>query len=227
MAASSLGRLTLDLVAKIGNFTGPMTQAERQARNSSKKISDSFSIASVAATAFGAAVAGVSVGGMIAFANQTINMGNEIKKFSQLSNSSLKEFQYYSKGAETAGISMESFADKMKDMQDRIGDFQQTGGGPLADFFENIAPLVGVTIQQFQKLSGPQALQLYYDSLQKVGASQNDMKFYMEAIISDSSLLIPLLQNGGEGFKKWGDCRKLYSAFSPCTATVKTTSHTK
>ncbi|MFY0034557.1 replication protein, partial [Acinetobacter baumannii] len=31
------------------------------------------------------------------------------------------------------------------------------------------------------------------------------MKFYMEAIISDSSLLIPLLENGGEGFKKWGD----------------------
>ena len=27
------------------------------------------------------------------------------------------------------------------------------------------------------------------------------MKFYMEAIISDSSLLIPLLENGGEGFK--------------------------
>jgi hypothetical protein len=212
MAAASLGRLTLDLVAKISNFTGPMTQAERQARNSSKKISDSFSIASVAATAFGAAVAGVSVGGMIAFANQTINMGNEIKKFSQLSNSSLKEFQYYSKGAETAGISMESFADKMKDMQDRIGDFQQTGGGPLADFFENIAPLVGVTIQQFQKLSGPQALQLYYDSLQKVGASQNDMKFYMEAIISDSSLLIPLLQNGGEGFKKWGDAAERANA---------------
>jgi len=212
MAAASLGRLTLDLVAKISNFTGPMTQAERQARNSSKKISDSFSIASVAATAFGAAIAGVSVGGMIAFANQTINMGNEIKKFSQLSNSSLKEFQYYSKGAETAGISMESFADKMKDMQDRIGDFQQTGGGPLADFFENIAPLVGVTIQQFQKLSGPQALQLYYDSLQKVGASQNDMKFYMEAIISDSSLLIPLLQNGGEGFKKWGDAAERANA---------------
>ncbi|EPP9764658.1 transglycosylase SLT domain-containing protein, partial [Acinetobacter baumannii] len=42
-------------------------------------------------------------------------------------------------------------------------------------------------------------------SLEKAGASTNDMKFYMEAIISDSSLLIPLLENGGEGFKKWGD----------------------
>lgn len=212
MAASSLGRLTLDLVTKIGNFTGPMTQAERQAKSSSKNIANSFSVASIAATAFGAAVAGVSIGGMAAFADQTIQTGSEIKKFAQLANTSVRDFQFYAKGAETAGISMESFADKMKDMQDRIGDFQQTGGGPLADFFENIAPLVGVTIQQFQKLSGPEALQLYYDSLQKVGASQNDLKFYMEAIISDSSLLIPLLENGGEGFKKWGDAAERANA---------------
>ena len=212
MATASLGRLTLDLVAKIGNFTEPMTKAERHAKNSSKGIASSFDIAAMAATALGAAIAGISVGGLVALADQTIQTGSEIKKFSQLSNSSYREFQYYSKGAEIAGISIESFADKMKDMQDRIGDFQQTGGGPLADFFENIAPLVGVTIQQFQKLSGPEALQLYYDSLQKVGATQNDMKFYMEAIISDSSLLIPLLENGGEGFKKWGDAAERANA---------------
>lgn len=205
MAANSLGRLTLDLVAKIGEFVGPMTQAEHKARDANKGIADSFNVASVAAKAFGAVVAGASVAGVAAFVDQTITAGNEVKKFSQLANASMSQFQYYAKGAETAGISMESFADKMKDMQDRIGDFQQTGGGPLADFFTNIAPLVGVTIQQFQKLSGPEAMQLYYDSLVKVGASQNDMKFYMEAIISDSSLLIPLLENGGAGFKKWGD----------------------
>lgn len=82
--------------------------------------------------------------------------------------------------------------------------FSKLAAGPLADFFENIAPLVGVTIQQFQKLSGPEALQLYYDSLQKVGASQNDLKFYMEAIISDSSLLIPLLENGGRVLRSGG-----------------------
>jgi hypothetical protein len=205
MAAASLGRLTLDLVTRIGNFTGPMGQAERQARSSSESIANSFNVASVAAKAFGAVVAGASVAGVAAFVDQTITAGNEVKKFSQLANASMSQFQYYAKGAETAGISMESFADKMKDMQDRIGDFQQTGGGPLADFFENIAPLVGVTIQQFQKLSGPEAMQLYYDSLVKANASQNDMKFYMEAIISDSSLLIPLLENGGAGFKKWGE----------------------
>ena len=205
MATNSLGRLTLDMVVKLGNYMEGLDKAGRQAKKSGKEIESGLTVGSLAIKALGVAAAGISVAGITAFTSQTIEAGNEIKKFSQLANTSMRDFQYYSKGAATAGINIESFADKMKDMQDRIGDFQQTGGGPLADFFENIAPLVGVTIQQFQKLSGPDALQLYHDSLVKAGASQNDMKFYMEAIISDSSLLLPLLEQNGAGFKKWGD----------------------
>ncbi|MHA3054816.1 hypothetical protein E0H77_00510 [Acinetobacter sp. ANC 4633] len=203
--AASLGRLTLDLVTRISSFTEPLERAERQAEGSTKKIAKSFDVASLAVKALGAVAAGLSVASVMAYAEKFVDAGNDIQKFAKLSNASIQQFQYYAVGADTAGISMESFADKMKDMQDRIGDFQRTGGGPLADFFNDIAPRVGVTIEQFQKLSGPQALQLFYDSLQKAGASTNDMKFYMESIISDSSLLIPLLENGGKGFKKWGD----------------------
>lgn len=203
--AASLGRLTLDLVTRISSFTEPLERAERQAEDSTKKITKSFDIASLAVKALGAAAAGLSVASVMAYAEKFVDAGNDIQKFAKLSNASIQQFQYYAVGADTAGISMESFADKMKDMQDRIGEFQRTGGGPLADFFNDIAPRVGVTIDQFQKLSGPEALQLFYDSLQKAGASTNDMKFYMESIISDSSLLIPLLENGGKGFKKWGD----------------------
>ncbi|MHA3052603.1 transglycosylase SLT domain-containing protein [Acinetobacter sp. ANC 4640] len=202
--AASLGRLTLDLVTRISSFTEPLERAERQAEDSTKKITKSFDVASLAVKALGAAAAGLSVASVMAYAEKFIDAGNNIQKFAKLSNASIQQFQYYAVGADTAGISMESFADKMKDMQDRIGDFQRTGGGPLADFFNDIAPRVGVTIDQFQKLSGPEALQLFYDSLQKAGASTNDMKFYMESIISDSSLLIPLLENGGKGFQKWG-----------------------
>ncbi|MFA3378861.1 transglycosylase SLT domain-containing protein [Acinetobacter baumannii] len=205
MATNSLGRLTLDLVVQTASFSEPLSRAERQARTSSQGIANSLNIAAIAVSALSGAVAGLSVAQLVNFSDQVIQTGNDIQKFSKLANASVREFQYYAKGAETAGISLESFADKMKDMQDRIGDFQQTGGGPLADFFTNIAPKVGVTIQQFQKLSGPEALQLFYNSLEKAGASTNDMKFYMEAIISDSSLLIPLLEKNGQGFKKWGD----------------------
>ncbi|MCG2575206.1 transglycosylase SLT domain-containing protein [Acinetobacter sp. ME22] len=203
--AASLGRLTLDLVTRISSFTEPLERAERQAEDSTNKIAKSFDTASFAVKALGAVAAGLSVASVMAFAEKFVDAGNDIQKFAKLSNASIQQFQYYAVGADTAGISMESFADKMKDMQDRIGDFQRTGGGPLADFFNDIAPRVGVTIDQFQKLSGPDALQLFYNSLEKAGASTNDMKFYMESIISDSSLLIPLLEDGGKGFKKWGD----------------------
>lgn len=205
MATASLGRLTLDLVARISGYTEPLSRAERETRRSTRAISESFDVASLAVKGFGVVMGGLSVAGVIAYSEKVITAGNDIQKFSKLANASTAQLQYYAKGAETAGISLESFADKMKDMQDRIGDFQQTGGGPLADFFNNIAPRVGVTIQQFQKLSGPEALQLFYNSLEKAGASTNDMKFYMEQIISDSSLLIPLLEKNGQGFKFWGD----------------------
>ncbi|WP_151859382.1 transglycosylase SLT domain-containing protein [Acinetobacter nosocomialis] len=208
MATNSLGRLTLDLVVQTASFTEPLSKAERQARTSSQGIASSLNVAAIAVSALGGAIAGLSIANLVSYSEKVIQTGSDIQRFSKLANASVKDFQYFAKGAESAGISMESFADKMKDMQDRIGDFQQTGGGPLADFFENIAPRVGVTIQQFQKLSGPDALQLFYNSLEKAGASTNDMKFYMEAIISDSSLLIPLLENGGQGFKEYGEAAK-------------------
>ena len=203
--SSKLGTLTLDLVARIGQFIAPIEQARDATTDATDEIEEGFTTAGLAAKAFGAILAGVSVGAVAEYVNGLMQAGNELVAFSRLANASVEQFQYYAKGAAYAGIEMEQFADQMKDVQDRIGDFQQSGGGPLADFFENIAPLVGVTIQQFQKLSGPEALQLFYDSLQKVGATENDIKFYMESLIGDSSKLIPLLENGGEGFKKWGD----------------------
>src|SRR5690606_20447537 len=72
---------------------------------------------------------------------------------------------------------------------------------PMKDFFEQIAPRVGLTADAFRKLSGPQALQLYYDSLQQAGASQQDMTFYMEALASDATALIPLLRDNGKAIK--------------------------
>ena len=211
MATASLGRLTLDLVAKIGNFTEPMTKAERHAKNASNNIADSFGIASVAAKALGVAVAGISVGGVVSFADQAMNAGNEIKKFSQLANSSTRDFQYFAKGAETAGFSMEKFADVNKDVLDRLGEVSR-GEGEMMDFFERIAPKIGVTAAQFKNLSGPEALQAYYNGLQKANLSHAEQVTYMEQLANDASMLIPLLKNGGEGFQKWGDAAERMNA---------------
>ena len=100
-------------------------------------------------------------------------MGREIDKLSQISGASTDEFQRLAFGAKTVGIEQDKLADIFKDTSDKVGEFLATGGGPLKDFFEVIAPKVGVTAQAFRDLSGPQALQLYFDSLQKPASSKS------------------------------------------------------
>lgn len=150
-------------------------------------------LAGILATAF----AGLGLANTI---KETAAYSKEIDRLAQLSGLSVERFQALAYGAERVGVSTEKLADIFKDTQDKVGDFIQTGGGALADFFENIAPRVGVTAQQFQKLNGKDALQLYVDSLQRANVSQNDFIFYLEAIASDSALLLPLLRNNGEAF---------------------------
>lgn len=129
----------------------------------------------------------------------------EIEELSSVANASVEEFQRMSFASKRFGIENEKTADILKDVSDKVGDFLQTGGGPLADFFENIAPQVGVTAEQFRRLSGPEALQLYVSSLEKANLSQNEMTFFMEAIASDATALLPLLKDDGKALKELGD----------------------
>ena len=157
--------------------------------------------ARIAATAAATALAGA----VVAMTRSTVAAANEINQLSQVANATPEVFQRWSAASATVGIEQEKLADILKDVNDRVGDFLQTGGGPMADFFENIAPRVGVTADQFARLSGPEALQLYVDSLERAGASQQEMTFYLEAMASDATRLIPLLQNGGAEMTRLGD----------------------
>lgn len=212
MASRSLGALTLDLIMKIGGFTQGATQAERQMDRTNRKLAAEQKKLRAdmekAWTNIGNAI-GIGLGGAVTAAGaltaRVIGAGSEIAKLSQISNASVAEFQAMAAGANTVGISQEKLADQFKDFNEKVGEFQQTGGGGMKDFFEQIAPKVGITADAFKKLSGPQALQLYYDSLQKAGLGQKEMSFYLESMASDTTALIPLLRDGGAGFKEMGD----------------------
>jgi len=69
-----------------------------------------------------------------------------------------------------------------------------------------------MTAEQFRNMSGPEALGAYFRALEQVNLSQSELTFYMEAIASDSSLLIPLLKNNAEGFRKAGDEAEKFGA---------------
>jgi hypothetical protein len=152
--------------------------------------------------ALGAATAVAGVTQMMTTVRDT---ASEIERLSVLAGSTPQEFQRFAAGAKSVNVDMEKFASIMKDTQDKLGDFMQTGGGELKDFFEKIGPKVGVTAESFKNLSGPQALQLFYSSLQKANLGQKETVFWMESIADDATLLAPLLANNGAEFKRLGD----------------------
>lgn len=201
MASKSLGTLTIDLIAKTGGFVAGMDKAERSSQKWRRQVEKN---AAAAGAAIGAATA-VAAGAMAVLIKSSINSAAEIENFAKLAGSSTTEFQKFAAGARTVGVESDKLSDILKDVNDKVGDFLVTGGGPLKDFFEQVAPKVGVTAEQFRNLSGPQALGLYVDTLEKAGANQQEMTFFLEAIANDATLLAPLLRNGAKEMRGLAD----------------------
>lgn len=135
-----------------------------------------------------------------------------LKNAANVAGMGFEQFQRDAYAARSLNIEYEKFGDILKDTQDKIGDFTANGGGEMADFFKNIAPKVGVTAKSFRDLSGADALQLYYNSLEKAGVSHKEMVFYMEAIADEGSGLIPILKNNGAGMREMGSQAAVISA---------------
>jgi hypothetical protein len=186
-------------VTRTEKLLGELSKSTRQATFAMRSLV-AIEVGKLLAAGFTSAAN--AIGGFVSNVRAT---AGEIGKLAQVSNASVNEFQRIAFAAQTVGIEQDKMADILKDVNDRIGDFIQTGGGPMADFFENIAPKVGVTAEQFARLSGPEALQLYVDSLEKAGLSQQEMTFFLEAMASDTTALIPLLQNGGAAMNGLAD----------------------
>ncbi|TWI58691.1 hypothetical protein IQ22_00399 [Pseudomonas duriflava] len=201
MASRSLGTLTLDLVAKTGGFVAGMDQAERSSEKWRRQVEQNMKAA-------GTAVAGASaatVAALAAMTVSTVNNAKEISRFAAVSGASVEEFQRMAVGARQAGIENDKLADIFKDVSDKLGDYATTGGGELKDFFDTAAKQAGVTADSFKGLSGPAALGLFVDTLDKAGASQQQVTFFMESLADDASLLYPLMKNNGEGMKAFAD----------------------
>lgn len=206
--STKLGTLTLNLITKTAQFTNPIKEAEKQTVTSfdamKKSVLNYGAIAVSGAAAVGA--------GVLAMASEYANAARELQTFASISNTTTQEFQKMAVGAETMGISSEKLSDQLKDFNEKLGEFITIGSGGAVDFFEQIAIKTEGSAEgarklalEMQNLSGPKALQLYVDKLEEAGVTQQQMSFYLESMASDTTNLIPLLKNGGEGFKFWAD----------------------
>tara|TARA_R110000782_G_scaffold87467_3_gene169437 strand:- start:652 stop:2298 length:1647 start_codon:yes stop_codon:yes gene_type:complete len=146
-----------------------------------------------------------AAGAMISLGRNALTTAKEIKNLAGVAGLGVEEFQRYADAAKTVNIDQSKLADIFKDTSDKMGDFMQADSGAMVDFFEQIAPAVGATKEEFIGLNGADSLQKYFSYLEQANIPHQDMVFYMEAIASDATMLIPLLENGGEAFRTLGD----------------------
>jgi hypothetical protein len=207
--AISAEQLNVILSARDREFTRAMERSQRQVERFAKQtnqsllsVSGSFKAMATAARTF---LPALSAGAIISQVRRVVSEVSQIAGLSQIAGTTAEEFQRFAVGAETVGFAMDKTADIIKDVNDKIGDFLATGAGPMADFFENIAPKVGVTADEFKNLSGTDALALYVRSLEEANVNQAEMTFYMEALASDATALVPLLSDNATEMKRLGD----------------------
>lgn len=190
-------------VSDYENWLGKTSVASKNVADSNKLIEKSITSLTPHLTA----LVGLS-GGFIAIAVDTLNKAAELQNLSSVTGMNVEEFQYSAAAAKKVGIEVDKLSQIFQDSRDKVGDYLAEGGGELQQFFDEIAPKVGVTAKQFEKLNGDQILQLYVKTLQEAGVSQNEMVTHMERMASDSTRLIPIYENNAAALKKYGDAAK-------------------
>lgn len=144
-----------------------------------------------------AAVAGVTASFAV-MASSAVNSAKELDAQAKLAGVTVEEFQALSYAYGQFNISQEKFADISKDVQDKLGDFLATGAGPFKDFFEQVAPKVGLTADALKNLSSSEVLIAVKKAMDDANVSAKEQVFYMESLANDATLLIPALENNGK-----------------------------
>lgn len=128
---------------------------------------------------------------------QTAEQAREIERMATVAQVSVERIQALGYASEQYSISGDKMADILKDTNDKLGDFAANGGGEFKDFMTNVAPTVGLTISELQRLSGPEALIAVKTAMDDANIPMKQQLFYLESIANDASALMPLLENKG------------------------------
>ncbi|USE39243.1 phage tail tape measure C-terminal domain-containing protein [Endozoicomonas sp. SCSIO W0465] len=195
-----IASVVVDLVANSARYIVGLREANRDTQRYTRQMQRSFSnlsrnIAGMAAGYLGFAAA-------INQFNKTLANAKQIDIMAQLAGQSVEDFQAAAYATNQFGISAEKLGDISKDVQDKLGDFIATGGGEFRDFFEQVAPRVGLTAEQLQGLSGPDVLLRVKKAMEDANVPMEQQVFYLEAIANDASKLIPLLENNGDAYHR-------------------------
>jgi hypothetical protein len=179
---------TGQLIASIKQVDQQSAKLETRLTRVASAVKKVTSVMKAGATVITAAVAAIG-----AVAAASAKAAKEMSILARQAGVGVEEFQGLAFAARSVGIEQDKLADIFKDSQDKVGDFLATGGGELKDFFETIAPQIGLTAEEFRGLSGPAILGKFQQALDGANLSASEQIFFLESLADEASRLQPLL----------------------------------
>ncbi len=208
---TSTETLIVELQANVSNVESSLSRVESRLSgldtsvtktdSSFKKLTNSAGKAASAAITALAAAGTAASAALLSATNAAVEYSIAIEVAANRSRMSVEGLQEMAYATKTVGIDLEKLGDISKDTNEKIGEFIADGTGGFEDFV-SVANLTKDEAYQmakaFQHMSGPEVLQAMVTEMEAAGASANEMSFALEGVASDTTDLIPLLENGGE-----------------------------
>lgn len=166
-------------------------KAFKQARGNMDGIkSGAASMAASLAAAAGA----FGFGAMI---KATLESAKEMENWSNALGVAIEDLSTWQYAAQEVGLEGDKIGDIMKDSADKIGDAWRFNSGEAKDAIESL----GIELGEIVHLTPDKQLLMLADRLDTV-RTRSEKIHLMEAIGNDLSLMLPLLENGAEGFRE-------------------------
>lgn len=202
---ASLGILTLDLVAKIGGFTGPMDKAERKSRKTSRSIRDdnkridsSFSNSLKTSAKWAGGIAIGAGAAAVAFTKMSLKTADEIGKVAKTAGVTTDTIQEMRHAASLSGIAFGDLDKGMQQFNKRVGELR-AGTGALYTYLSKTDKALMSQVQSAR--STDEALDLVFKAMQKV-ASSSDRAALAAAAFGRSGQRITIMADDYERLRK-------------------------
>lgn len=202
---SNLGTLTLDLVCKIGGFTGPMDKAARNSRKNSKSITDDSksigqSLISFVKSPFGIATGAIAAAttATIAFTKSSLSAADGIGKVAATAGLTTDTIQEMRHAASLSGISFDELDNSMQQFNKRVGELR-AGTGSLYTYLNKVDKAL---LNQVKSASSTDdALDMIFKSMKNISSS-SDKAALSAAAFGRSGQRISIMADDYERLRK-------------------------
>ena len=197
---SALKKASTDL-KKAANDAENLDNKMGKTDKSSKKMSVSFAKVATTAAAIGVAIIAAGVG-LASYTVTQARANRELAAFAKTGNVAMNTMIALGTAASQYGIGQQQVADNLKDLQDKMGDFINTGGGPMKDVFEVLGTTLKFTAAELAAMSGPNALGAITDAMDEANLSATQQTHLLEGLGNDLSIYADVYRDGGKAIRE-------------------------